>query len=83
MINLISLEAIKNGKLDESLEKLGYVRTKVMADRWDISADKINKYFSAGYTCDSFKLNGVRYISVNALNPKIWQSAKENKNGSC
>lgn len=69
ILNLISLETIKKGKLDEALEKLGYVRTKVMAERWGLTNDRINKYFSAGYTCDCFKINNIRYISVNAQNP--------------
>lgn len=69
MLNLISLETIKKGKLDDALEKLGYVRTKVMAERWGLTNDRVNKYFSAGYTCDNFKINNIRYISVHAPNP--------------
>jgi hypothetical protein len=69
MIKYISLDSIRNGKLDEVLEKLGYVRTKVIAEKWGMSVSVLNKKFASGYTCDRFKINGVWYISVNAEKP--------------
>ena len=79
MFKLISLGAIKKGTLDAALEKFGYIRTARMALRWGLTPDRVNKYFSAGYTCDCFKINGVRYISINAQNPKEWVVEKEKK----
>ena len=69
MMNFISLEAIRRGAFDKALEQCGYVRSAKMAERWGITPSKLNKYFSAGYTCDCFKINGVRYISIEAPNP--------------
>ena len=69
MLNFISLETIKRGELDTALEKLGYLRSKKIAEKWGITSDKLNKYFAAGFTCDCFKINGVRYISVKTKNP--------------
>ena len=79
MFKLISLETIRKGNLDAALEKFGYVRTTQMALRWGLTPDRVNKYFSAGYTCDCFKINGVRYISVDAQNPKDWIAERKKK----
>lgn len=69
MMKFVSLDAIRKGELDAALAKLGYVRSVEMAQRWGITPSKLNKYFSTGYTCDCFKINNVRYISVHAPNP--------------
>lgn len=69
MFNLISLNTIKNGNLDAALEKFGYVRAKIMAEKWGLTTDQLNKKISAGYVCDEFKVNNVRYISVDAKKP--------------
>ena len=70
MFNFISLNTIKNGNLDEALEKLGYVRAKVMAEKWDMTMAQLNKKFASGYVCDEFKINNVRYMSINARKPE-------------
>ena len=69
-LNFVSLKSIKEGNLDAALEKFGYVRSKVMAERWGLTQNQLNKKFAAGYTCDEFKINGIRYMSTSAVKPE-------------
>ena len=68
-MNFISIDAIKTD-FDHALMKAGYVRTKVMAEHWGTTAEKINKCFKNGYTCDCFMVNNVRYMSVTSQKPE-------------
>lgn len=69
-MNYISLKALKEGKFDDALKSLGYLRTSEMAEKWGMTVNQLNSKFSKGYTCDCFKVNGIRYISVDAVRPE-------------
>lgn len=76
-MQFISLEAIKTD-IDAALEKVGYVRTKVMCDKWGIDPN----YFRAilrtiDYKEDMFTVNGVRYISKYAKSPAEFKKERE------
>lgn len=68
MAKFVSFEAIKKD-FDTAMAGMGYVRAKVKCEEWGISLDKLNRLFKKGYTCDSFIVNNVRYISVKAQRP--------------
>lgn len=69
MFNLISMNAIKND-FDGAMERQGYVRAKVMCEKWGITTEKLAKLMKKGFTCDNFIVNGVRYISRAAKGPE-------------
>lgn len=68
MFGLISMKMIRTD-FDGAMAREGYVRTKVMAQRWGMTVKQVNKAFSNGYSCDNFIVNGVRYIHVDAEKP--------------
>ena len=69
MFNLISMNAIRND-FDGAMERQGYVRAKVMCDKWGITPNQLSKLIKKGFVCDSFIVNGVRYISKDAERPQ-------------
>ena len=69
MLNFVSMNAIRQD-FDAAIEKQGYVRAKVMCDKWGITTDKLSKAIKNGYVCDCFMVHNVRYISVNAEKPE-------------
>lgn len=76
-MQFISLEAIKTD-IDAALEKVGYVRTKVMCDKWEIDPNYFRTLLrTIDYKEDMFTVNGVRYISKYAKSPAEYQ--KRNK----
>ena len=69
-MDFVSLDSIKKD-FDLAMMHAGYVRTKIMADHWGMSADQLNKCFKKGYTCDSFMVHNVRYMSVASEKPEV------------
>jgi hypothetical protein len=61
------------------MERQGYVRAKVMCEKWGITTDKLAKLMKKGFTCDSFIVNGVRYISRDAKGPEATVEAEPEK----
>lgn len=70
MFNLVSMKSIRED-FDAAMERQGYVRSKIMLDKWGITANQFQKLIKKGFECDSFVVNGVRYISVNAQGPQM------------
>lgn len=68
MFNLVSMNAIRTD-FDAAMEKQGYLRATVMYKNWGITAKKFAALVKKGYDCDSFIVNGVRYIHKDAPNP--------------
>lgn len=79
-MQFISLEAIKTD-IDAALEKVGYVRTKVMCEKWDILPKQFSNFISANpdYNEDTFIVNRVRYISKYAKSPAEFKREKANE----
>ena len=76
MFGLVCMNRIKRD-FDGAMEHEGYVRAKVMCEKWGITTSQFNKAFQKGYTCDSFIVNNVRYVSVYADAPNIAVKVKE------
>lgn len=77
MFNLVSMNAIK-ADFDAAMEKQGYVRAKVLCDQWGITTDKLNRLIKKGFECDSFVVNGVRYVQKDSIAPSdIWPKPVE------
>lgn len=76
MFNLISMNSIKTD-FDGAMERQGYVRAKVMCEKWGITTDKLAKLMKKGFECDSFIVNGVRYISRAAKGPEETDEAEK------
>jgi len=77
MFNLVSMNAIK-ADFDSAMEKQGYVRAKVLCDKWGITTDKFNRLIKKGFECDSFVVNGVRYVQKDSVAPSdIWPKPVE------
>lgn len=69
MFNFISMNAIRKD-FDGAMKKAGYVRAKVICEAWGISSDKFASLLKKGFECDSFIVNGVRYVSVYTQKPE-------------
>lgn len=76
MFGLVCMNRIKRD-FDGAMEREGYVRAKVMCEKWGITTSQFNKAFQKGYTCDSFIVNNVRYVSIYADAPNIAVKVKE------
>lgn len=76
MFGLVCMNRIKKD-FDGAMEREGYVRAKVMCEKWGITTSQFNKAFQKGYTCDSFIVNNVRYVSIYADAPNIAVKVKE------
>ena len=76
MFGLISMKKIRTD-FDGAMNKQGYVRAKVMCERWEITTNQLSKAFQKGYTCDNFIVNGVRYISIYADPPIVGAPKKK------
>lgn len=70
MLSFVSMASIRKD-FDEAMKKQGYVRVKVKLEEWGISADKFQKLLKAGYECDWFIVNGVRYIHIDTPKPEV------------
>lgn len=70
MMNFVSMKSIREN-FDAAMEKQGYVRSKIMLDKWGITANQFQKLLKKGFECDTFVVNGVRYISVNEEGPEM------------
>lgn len=68
-MDFVSMDSIKKD-FDLAMMHAGYVRTKIMADHWGITNEKLHACFRKGYTCDCFVVNGVKYMSVAAEKPE-------------
>ena len=77
-MQFISLEAIKTD-IDAALEKLGYVRAKVMCEKWDILPRQYANFICSNrdYNEDTFIVNGVRYVSKYAKSPAEFKKERE------
>lgn len=80
MFKFVSMKDIR-ADFDSAMEKQGYVRAKVLCDKWGITTDKLSHFIKKGYECDSFVVNGVRYIQKDSVAPSdIWpKPAEEHK----
>lgn len=70
MFKFVSMKSIRED-FDAAMERQGYVRAKIMTDKWGITASQFQKLLKKGFECDTFVVNGVRYISVNAEGPQM------------
>lgn len=77
MFGLVCMNRIKKD-FDGAMEREGYVRAKVMCEKWGITTSQFNKAFQKGYTCDSFIVNNVRYVSIYADPPAMVKPKEEN-----
>lgn len=68
MFGFVRMSRIKKD-FDAAMEREGYVRAKVLCEKWGITTAQFNKAFQKGYTCDNFIVNNVRYVSVYADPP--------------
>lgn len=77
MFNFVSMNAIK-ANFDAAMKKQGYVRAKVLCDKWGITTDKLSHLIKKGFECDSFVVNGVRYVQKDTISPSdIWSKPVE------
>jgi len=70
MLSLVSMASIRKD-FDAAMEKQGYVRAKVMCEKWCITSDQLSRLIKKGFECDTFIVNGVRYISKDTPEPCV------------
>lgn len=69
-MTFVPLDAIKND-FDATMVNAGYVRAKVLCDKWGITTDKLTKLIkNEEYQCDQFIVNGVRYLHKDSVCPE-------------
>lgn len=79
MAKFIPFDDIRND-FDGAMKRMGYVRVKERCEEWGITAANFREQTRDGwYKEDTFIVNGVRYISVQAKSPA--EAKKEYLNG--
>ena len=69
VLNFVSFDAIRTD-FNAAMDHLGYVRASVKCKEWGISASDLCRFMKKGYQCDSFIVEGTRFIRKDSKNPK-------------